>query len=102
MSDILGVTRTIIGTKLNDTWEVNMRIKVFRHGAEIFWAGFIFNLLETWYFGWNLKPQSPQEMMCDYLSAGLMVAGLTLEVYATMIMRRIVKVNVVCRKRDER
>lgn len=75
-----------------------MRIKVFRHGAEIFWAGFIFNLLETWYFGWNLKPQSPHEMMCDYLSAGLILAGLTLEVYAAMIMKRIVKVNILCNK----
>ena len=28
-------------------------------------AGFIFNIIETAWFGWNLRPSCPQEMICD-------------------------------------
>ena len=73
-----------------------MRIKVFRHGAELFWAGFIFNVIATWYFGWNLKASCPEEMMCDYLAMALMIAGITLEVYASLVMKRVVKINLTC------
>ena len=69
--------------------------ETYRHGAELFWAGFIFNMLETWYFGWNLKASCPEEMMCDYLSAGLMVAGIMIQVYSAQIKQTII---VVCSK----
>lgn len=36
----------------------------------------IFNFAETWYFGWNLAPQSPAEMVCDYISILLFFMGL--------------------------
>jgi hypothetical protein len=49
--------------------------KRFKIGARLLLCGFIFNFLETWYFGWNIKPQSNGEMICDYISGFLMILG---------------------------
>lgn len=69
--------------------------EIYRHGAELFWAGFLFNIMETWYFGWNIKASCPEEMMCDYVATGLMVAGIMIQVYSTQIKQRLI---VVCSK----
>ena len=47
----------------------------FKVGARLLIGGFIFNFLETWYFGWNLRPQSISEMICDYIGGFLMLLG---------------------------
>lgn len=73
--------------------------KIFRHGAEFFWAGFVFNVIETWHFGWNLKPQSPSEMLCDYIALGMMVAGIFAVVYAVYITEPTVV--IICNKCNE-
>ena len=39
-------------------------------------AGFVFNIIETAWFGWNLRPSCPQEMICDCISAAMMIGGL--------------------------
>ena len=44
--------------------------------AAIIAAGFIFNIIETAWFGWNLKPTCPEEMICDYISSAMMIGGL--------------------------
>lgn len=44
--------------------------------AAIIAAGFIFNIIETGWFGWNLKPTCPEEMICDYISSAMMIGGL--------------------------
>ena len=44
--------------------------------AAVIAAGFIFNVIETAWFGWNLEPASKQEMICDYISSALMLGGM--------------------------
>lgn len=44
-------------------------------GIVLIVIGFIFNFLETWYFGWNIEPSCPKEMVCDYISIALLLAG---------------------------
>ena len=44
--------------------------------AAIIAAGFIFNIIETAWFGWNLKPSCPEEMICDYIVDAMMGGGL--------------------------
>lgn len=34
----------------------------------------VFSFAETWYFGWNFRPASTAEKICDYIS--LMILGL--------------------------
>lgn len=41
----------------------------------IFTLGIVFNFLETWYFGWNLKAMSPLESQCDTLAVVIVLAG---------------------------
>ncbi len=48
----------------------------------------MFNFIETWYFGWNLKPQSPAEMMCDYIANVAMVSGMLIIVYITLFQEK--------------
>ena len=38
-------------------------------------AGFIFNIIETAYFGWNIKPSFTEEMICDYIASALILGG---------------------------
>jgi vacuolar-type H+-ATPase subunit I/STV1 len=45
-------------------------------GWILLFIGFLFNVLETWYFGWNLKPQSVPEAYCDGLSDLILFLGL--------------------------
>lgn len=42
----------------------------------VFTFGFVFNFVETWYFGWNWKPASPAEVQCDYVTLALVLSGL--------------------------
>lgn len=32
---------------------------------QIFFISLLFGTAETWYFGWNMTPQSDTEMICD-------------------------------------
>lgn len=50
-------------------------MKSFKISVVLIIIGFFFNLAETAYFGWNVKPQSPEEMICDYIAIGLIGAG---------------------------
>lgn len=50
-------------------------MKSFKISVVLIVIGFFFNLIETAYFGWNIKPQSPEEMICDYIALGLTGAG---------------------------
>lgn len=40
--------------------------------------------IETGWFGWNLKPTCPKEMICDYISSGMMIGGL---IWLLMVVR---------------
>ncbi len=44
-------------------------------GARFIYAGLIFGLAETWYFGWNEKPESMAEIVCDAISASSIIFG---------------------------
>ena len=48
---------------------------MFKWGVILFYAGAIFNFLETWYFGWNRKPLTPEEMICDWVAFCVMLGG---------------------------
>lgn len=37
-------------------------------GTLIMGSFLLFNLLETWFFGWHLYPQSIAEVICDFIS----------------------------------
>lgn len=37
--------------------------------------GLIFNIAETWYFGWNLTASCPEEIQADYISKVIMLSG---------------------------
>lgn len=37
---------------------------------------FAFWIAETWYFGWNMKPQTGQEALCDAIVVVLFVWGI--------------------------
>lgn len=39
----------------------------------ILWIG------ETWYFGWNIQPQSPAEMFLDMVAWGMILIGLVIK-----------------------
>jgi hypothetical protein len=54
-------------------------------GNAIFFIALIFNVLETWYFGWNIKASCPAEMICDYISKFGVFAGASIMVYAAFI-----------------
>ena len=41
----------------------------------IFCLGFTFNLLETWYFGWNRQAICKPEQICDAISAVMILGG---------------------------
>ncbi|HMM20609.1 MAG TPA: hypothetical protein PKA10_07700 [Selenomonadales bacterium] len=64
--------------------------------------GFIFNFGETWYFGWNLKPQSPEEMVCDYIARGLMLIGWLIVLYVAISPQKphVPKLKILCPHSD--
>lgn len=41
----------------------------------LFIASFIFATWETHYFGWNLTPGSPEELICDGIALTLFALG---------------------------
>ena len=47
----------------------------------IFTFGFVFNFLETWYFGWNWKASCPAESFCNSVSSVLIIIGLAGQMY---------------------
>lgn len=61
-------------------------MKSFKISVVLIAIGFFFNLIETAYFGWNIKPQSPEEMICDYIAIGLMGAGKIGVAYSIMVL----------------
>lgn len=63
-------------------------IQHYKNGVKFIWIGFILNLLETWYFGWNTKPINDYEMIADYFCAGIELAGLSLVGYAFILRRK--------------
>lgn len=56
--------------------------ELFLTGVAIFFIALLFNFLETWYFGWNLRPQSPAEMIADYISSAGTFTGLFTVLYS--------------------
>ena len=49
-------------------------------GAILFWGGLLLWVAETWYFGWNLTPQSRAEVIMDVLSSAMVLGGLFLRI----------------------
>ncbi len=41
-------------------------------------AAIIWMIIETWYFGWNLKPLSKEERVCDCIYSFLFIYGILL------------------------
>lgn len=48
---------------------------MFKKGLLWILVGYVFNILETWYFGWNMKPQSVAEKFCDNVAVGIILVG---------------------------
>lgn len=61
----------------------------FAIGVIMFFSGLVFNFTETWWFGWNLKPQSTAELICDYISFTVLAIGVIAIVYAVDIKGRV-------------
>lgn len=59
--------------------------KLYLIGNAIFFLALIFNVLETWYFGWNTKASCPAEMIADYISKFGVFAGTSIMIYAAFI-----------------
>lgn len=58
------------------------RAEMYLLGVAVFFVAVLFNFSETWYFGWNLRPQSSAEMVCDYISFAGMMGGMFIVMYA--------------------
>jgi hypothetical protein len=43
----------------------------------ILYFAIIFTIVETAYFGWNMRPQSNAEIICDAISVGLCIWGVS-------------------------
>jgi len=41
----------------------------------LFLSGAGFWFVETWFFGWNMRPEGIAEKICDYLSVMLIIAS---------------------------
>lgn len=44
-------------------------------GFALLVAGYLFTVLETAYFGWNMTPQSNAEATCDHVGGLMVLAG---------------------------
>jgi len=66
---------TDIDTKVINLAKKNS--KRFRRGRmnNLMKLGIIFWILETAYFGWNWRPQSQTETICDYIAFGVFLIG---------------------------
>ena len=47
-------------------------------GLILIMVGFVFNFIETGYFGWNYYPSCPAEMICDYIAGMFIIGGVVL------------------------
>ena len=45
-------------------------------GLILLLIGLLFNLIETWYFGWNMTPGTVHEVWCDMASGLLIYIGI--------------------------
>lgn len=59
--------------------------KLYFIGNTVFYISLLFNLLETWHFGWNVTPSGPNEIICDYISKFGFFIGVSIMVYAAFI-----------------
>ncbi|WP_043890725.1 hypothetical protein [Paenibacillus sp. Aloe-11] len=50
----------------------------YKLGWKILVAGFLINIIETAYFGWNATPQSKAEIIWDYITMFIMGWGIYL------------------------
>lgn len=51
---------------------------MFKKGLIWIGASLLFNILETWFFGWNAEPESSLETYCDLVAALGIMVGLSL------------------------
>lgn len=75
---------------------------IFWTGASLITLGFVFQIGETWYFGWNLQPESFEEAACDFAAMMLRYAGMIAIIYAWAIMPQTLTVTHVVRCDNER
>jgi len=61
------------------------KVELYLIGNAIFFIALLFNFLETWYFGWNVRASCPAEMICDYISKFGIFAGVSIATYAAFI-----------------
>jgi len=50
-------------------------------GLVLIMVGFVFNFIETGYFGWNYYPSCPAETICDYIAYTFMLGGVILFIW---------------------
>ena len=64
--------------RTNETIEVHIHPRPPRQWIPValIWLGIAFNLVETWYFGWNVTPKSTAELICDAVSVAIVLTGL--------------------------
>jgi hypothetical protein len=52
-----------------------MSDKHLTRGLNIIWLAFLLNILESWYFGWNMEAQSTAEAFADNFCSFLFITG---------------------------
>lgn len=81
-----------------------MRDKNLIGGFSLIVISYLFNIIETAYFGWNMEAQSVAEKFCDGIAAGVLIAGFMLLFgwsIGVTIVRYIPGVQIIVRKEGE-
>lgn len=65
-----------------------MMEKYLKRGVHLIWLGFVLNILETWYFGWNSEPMSVAEKYADTFCAMVTISGVMYYLFPIVISLR--------------
>lgn len=57
-------------------------------------AGFIIKVIETWYFGWNMEPQSVGEAFWDMTTTVMIVWGLAGDILKNVTWQKSTHITV--------
>jgi hypothetical protein len=58
-------------------------------------AGFLFNILTSWYFGWNMEASSPAEVVTDNISLVMIIWGVIGDVLKNVTWQKSTHISVL-------
>lgn len=58
-------------------------------------AGFLFNILTSWYFGWNMEAASPAEAVTDNISLVMIIWGVIGDVLNNVTWQKSTHISVL-------